>query len=124
MKRNQYLLPATLVGAGVATAVGFAFLARRVHAHDTRVIDARARRRFPKRRRRATKALATAIEPLGKWWGQMPLAAAASFVALRARKRGPRVATPIVGASAVAASLAWLLERTMFHRPPPPGRHS
>ena len=120
--RNQVVLPLALVGAGAVAGVGFALLARSVNAHGTRTLDARARRLVPKRRRRGTQAVARAIGPLGKWWGQMPVAAVAAGTAWRLR--GPRAGAPIAAASAVAASLAWVLEKAMRPRTPPPGRHS
>ncbi len=116
------MLPAALLGAGVGATVGFALLARAVNAHATSQFDGAARKQFPKRRRRATRALATGIGPVGKWWGQAPLAAAAA--ALAWRSRGPNAAVPIAAASATAAALAWGLEQWMPQRQPPPGRHS
>ena len=109
-----------MIGAGAAA--GFALLSARVGARATRDVDGSARKQFPKRRRRVTKAVAVGIGPLGKWWGQMPLAAAVSSAAWRSR--GPRAAVPIAGASAAAAALAWVLEQAMTPRQPPPGRHS
>jgi undecaprenyl-diphosphatase len=111
-----------LLGAGVGAGVGFALLARSVNARHTRRLDAKARQQFPKRRRPATKAAATAIEPLGKWWGQMPLAALVTAAAWRIR--GPGAGVPVAASSAAAASLAWMLERVMKPRKPPPGRRS
>ena len=122
MRRDDTALPIALLGAGLGAGLGFVLLARKVNAHGTRGVDARARKRFPKRRNRTTRTLAAAIGPLGKWWGQMPLAAAAAGAAWRLR--GPRAAVPIGAASAAAASLAWALERAMRPRTPPPGRHS
>jgi len=120
MRLTHAALPLALIGAGAGT--GFAILASRVKSHDTRYVDGRVRRQFPKRRRRSVRAAANAIGPLGKWWGQMPVAAATAAVVYR--NGGPRAAAAISGASAAAASLAWLLERTMTPRKPPPGRHS
>ena len=122
MRRDHSVLPIALLGAGVGAGIGFALLARRVSARRTRHLDAVARKRFPRRRRPATKAVASAIEPLGKWWGQMPLAAVVAAAAWRAR--GARAGVPIAASSAAAASLAWLLERVMKPRKPPPGRRS
>ena len=116
------MLPLALIGAGVGAGVGFALLARKVNAHETRSIDARARKRFPQRRRRSTRMMARSIAPLGKWWGQMPIAALAAGTAWRLR--GPRAGAPIAAVSAAAASLAWVLEQAMRPRTPPPGRHS
>jgi membrane-associated phospholipid phosphatase len=120
MRQNRAVLPIALIGVGAG--VTFVLLSRRVKAHETRRIDGQARRRFPKRRQRITRALATGVGPLGKWWGQMPVSVAIAALAWRAR--GPRAATPIAAASAAAASLAWVLERAMTPRTPPPGRHS
>jgi len=111
-----------LVGAGVTGVLAFTWLTRRVNAHKTRGVDGAVRKQVPKRRRRATRIAAEAIGPLGKWWGQIPLAAAVSTVTWR--RRGPRAALPIATASAAAASLAWALEHAMRPRTPPPGRHS
>lgn len=122
MRHHRNAVPGALIGVGVAGLIGFTLLARHVAAHETRALDGRARRQFPKRRRRLTRVTARAIEPLGKWWGQVPVAAAMS--ALTWRRRGPRAAVPIASASALAASLAWVLERVMRPRTPPPGRHS
>jgi membrane-associated phospholipid phosphatase len=121
MKKHR-MLPMALIGAGLGAAAGFALLARSVKQHETRHVDGRARKKAPKRRRRSTRMLAQGIGPLGKWWGQAPVAAA--LTALMWRRRGRYAALPIAGASASAAALAWVLERAMFQRQPPPGRHS
>jgi undecaprenyl-diphosphatase len=120
--KKQHALPMALVGAGVGAAAGFVWLARSVDNHETRHVDGRARKQFPKRRRRSTRLVADALHPLGKWWGQMPLAA--GVAALTWRTRGKYAALPIAGASASAAALAWVLERALPQRVPPPGRHS
>ena len=122
MTRNQVVLPAALLGGGVGAVIGFAVLARTVRRHRTRPLDATVRKAIPKHHRRATRLAVAALTPLGKWYGQMSvtgLVAAAAW-----RSRGPRAAIPIASASAAAASLAWLLERVMRQRTPPPGRHS
>jgi len=111
-----------LIGAGMVTTAGLIVLSRRVNRRKTSRLDGDARKLFPRRRRRATRAAAELIQPLGKWYGQMPISAAAA--ALVWRVRGPRAAAPIAAASAAAASLAWLFEQTMKPRKPPPGRHS
>lgn len=115
-------MPVALITLGVGGALAFTFLTKRVNAHETRAVDARARKRLPKRRRRSTRRAAEAIAPLGKWWAQMPVAAAISVATWR--RRGPRAALPIATSSAVAAALAWALEHAMRRRKPPPGRHS
>ena len=115
-------LPIALIGAGLTAAAGFGLLARTVSAHKTRYLDGRARKQFPKRRRRVTRALAEGIGPVGKWYGQMPAAALAG--ALAWRRGGARLAVPIAASSATAAAMAWALERWMPARRPPPGRHS
>ena len=120
--KKQHALPMALVGAGLGAAAGFVWLARSVRKHETRYVDGRARKQFPKRRRRATHLVADAFHPLGKWWGQMPLAA--GVAALTWRNRGKYAALPIAGASASAAALAWVLERALWQRVPPPGRHA
>lgn len=122
MRDSQALLPVGLIGAGIAAAAGFIALSRRVNQRKTRALDGKARKRFPKRRRPATRRAAEAIQPLGKWYGQIPVASLAAVAAWR--RGGLRAAAPIAGASAAAASLAWLLEQTMKPRKPPPGRHS
>jgi membrane-associated phospholipid phosphatase len=122
MRGDNAALPIALIGAGIGAGLGFVLLARKVSAHETRPLDARARQRAPKRRRRATRKIAAAMNPLGKWWGQMPLASAAAGVVWRLR--GPRAVAPIAAVSAVAASLSWVLEQAMRPRTPPPGRHS
>jgi undecaprenyl-diphosphatase len=122
MRHHRDGLPVALIGVGLGGVLAFTLLARRVKAHRTRAIDGRMRKQVPKRRRRVTRIAAQSIEPLGKWWGQMPVAVAVSAIAWR--RRGPRAAVPIATASALAASLAWALERVMRPRKPPPGRHS
>jgi undecaprenyl-diphosphatase len=122
MTKNQVVLPAALLGGGVGAAIGFAVLARKVRRHRTRHLDATVRKAIPKRPRRASRFVAEALTPLGKWYGQMP--AAALVAAATWRSRGPRAAIPIASASAAAASLAWLLERVIRQRTPPAGRHS
>jgi hypothetical protein len=84
MRDSRALLPVALLGAGVITAAGFLVLARRVDRHETRRPDGAARKRLPKRRRRPTRAVAEWIEPLGKWYGQMPMAAVAATALWRA----------------------------------------
>jgi undecaprenyl-diphosphatase len=122
MRHNQAVLPIALIGAGAGAAIGFTLLARSVKRHGTRHVDGTVRRALPKRHRRVTRVAMQLIEPLGKWYGQMPIAALATAAVWRAR--GPRAGLPIAAASASAASLAWVLERTMRPRKPPPGRHS
>ena len=52
----------------------------------------------------------------------MPIGAGiAALLWMQDRRRG---AISVAGASATAASFAWLLEQTMRPRKPPPGRHS
>src|SRR4029450_10952176 len=106
MKTNQLLLPGALIGVGAAAATGFTLLARKVNAHETRHLDASARRQVPKRPRRIPRVAAEVVEPLGKWWGQAPIAATVAAAAWRSR--GARAAAPIGAASAGAASLALL----------------
>ena len=120
--KKQHALPMALLGAGVGAAAGFVWLARSVRAHETRRLDGRARKQFPKRRRPSTRFAAELLGPLGKWWGQMPLAAGLAVATWR--NRGKHAALPIAGASASAAALAWILERALAQRVPPPGRHS
>ena len=115
-------MPIALIGGGVGAAIGFTLLARGVKRHGTRHIDGSVRAALPKRHRRVTRVAMQMIEPLGKWYGQTPIAALATAAVWRAN--GPRAALPIAAASASAASLAWVLERTMRPRKPPPGRHS
>ena len=122
MRRNRVVLPATLLAGGVGGVIGFAVLARKVRRHQTRHLDGTVRKAVPKRHRRATRIAAESITPLGKWYGHMSLAGLAA--AATWRSRGPRAAIPAASASAAAASLAWLLERVMRQRTPPPGRHS
>lgn len=122
MRRQHALVPIALITGGAGAVIGFALLARQVKRHRTRHIDATVRKALPKRHRRLTTAAIQVFEPIGKWYGQMPIAALATAAVWRAR--GPRVALPIAAASASAASLAWLLEQTMRPRKPPPGRHS
>jgi undecaprenyl-diphosphatase len=122
MTRNQVVLPAALLGGGVGAVIGFAVLARKIRRHRTRHVDATVRKAIPKRHRRSTRLAMESLTPLGKWYGQMPVAGLAAAAAWRSG--GPRAAIPIASASAAAASLAWLLERVMRQRTPPPGRHS
>jgi len=122
MTRNQVVLPAALLGGGVGAVIGFAVLARKVRRHRTRHLDATVRKAIPRRHRRMTRLAAESITPLGKWYGQMPVAALVTAAAWRSG--GPRAAIPIASVSAAAASLAWLLEQAMRPRTPPPGRHS
>ena len=122
MRHHHAVLPIALIGAGAGAAIGFTFLARGVKRHRTRRVDGTVRAALPKRHRRATRVAMQVIEPLGKWYGQMPIATLAAAAVWRAK--GPRAAVPIAAASASAASLAWVLERTMHPRKPPPGRHS
>ena len=120
--RQDRVLPLALIGTGAGALAGFAVLAKRVNAHETRALDARARRQFPKRRRKSARTVAEIIQPLGKWWSQVPIGVATAT--LLWTKRRTSGAMSIAAASATAASLAWLLEQTMTPRKPPPGRHS
>jgi undecaprenyl-diphosphatase len=122
MRDHEALLPIALIGGGVGAAIGFTLLARGVKRHKTRHADGTVRRALPKRHRRVTRVAMQMFEPLGKWYGQTPVAALATAAVWRAS--GPRAAVPIAAASASAASLAWVLERMMRPRKPPPGRHS
>ena len=122
MRHKHALLPIALIGGGAGAAIGFALLARKVERHRTRHIDGAVRKALPKRHRPVTRVAMQLIEPLGKWYGQTPIAALATAAVWRSR--GPRAAVPIAAASASAASLAWVLEQTMRPRKPPPGRHS
>ena len=122
MTQSRAVLPAALLAGGIGGVIGFAVLAKKVRRHRTRHLDATVRKAIPRHHRRATRLAVEALTPLGKWYGQMPvmgLVAAATW-----RSRGPRAAIPIATASAAAASLAWLTERVMRQRTPPPGRHS
>jgi undecaprenyl-diphosphatase len=122
MRRQDISIPAALAGGGVGAGLAFTLLARNVKAHETRRVDGGTRKRVPKRHTRTTRIAANVIRPLGKWYGQSPLAALVAAATWRAK--GPRAAAPIAAASATAASLAWALERTIRPRKPPPGRHS
>jgi len=122
MRQKHALLPIALIAGGAGAAIGFALLAHGVKRHRTRHIDGTVRRALPKRHRRVTRVAMQMAEPLGKWYGQMPITAVATAAVWRVR--GPGAAIPIAAASALAASLAWVLEQTMRPRRPPPGRHS
>ena len=113
MRRPSAVIPLVLIGAGAAA--GCALLAARVNAHATRDVDGRARQQLPKRRRRVTKAVAVGIGPLGKWWGQMPLAAAVAsaawrlrWVLSRDRVVAPAGVVPVAVALPLASGLAKL----------------
>jgi undecaprenyl-diphosphatase len=122
MRHNRLLLPLSLIGAAGGAVAAFVVLTKGVDTHKTKALDARARRQFPKRRRPATRKAAELVQPLGKWFGQVPMGLGVSAMLWRANRRSG--ALSIAGASATAASLAWLLEQTMTPRKPPPGRHS
>jgi undecaprenyl-diphosphatase len=122
MRHNRLLLPLSLIGAAGGAVAAFVVLTKGVDTHKTKALDARARRQFPKRRRPATRKAAELVQPLGKWFGQVPMGLGVSAMLWRANRRSG--ALSIAGASATAASLAWLLEQTMTPRMPPPGRHS
>ena len=104
---------------------GFTALASMVARRKTSRFDGSARRRVPKRRRRPTKAIASAIGPLGKPWVHGPLAAGAAALAWRhgQEKRTASVAA-LLSSSAASAALSHAFERYLRHRAPPPGRHS
>jgi undecaprenyl-diphosphatase len=111
-----------LLVASTLTGTAFAALARGVATHATAHADGRARRRFPKRRRPATKRAAKVIGPLGKEWIHGPLALAATGFLWR-RGAGGRAAVPAL-ASVTSIALSRTFERTLRQRRPPPGRHS
>jgi undecaprenyl-diphosphatase len=115
-------LTVSLLVTSTLTATAFAALARGVGSHATAHADGRARRRFPKRRRRLTKRVVSAIGPLGKEWIHGPLALAAAGYLWR-HGAGERAAIPVL-ASVASTALSRTFERTLRSRRPPPGRHS
>src|SRR5690242_14248954 len=117
MRPNRLLLPLSLIGAGAGALAGFVVLTKRVNAHETKALDARARRQFPRRRRRATRRAAEIVQPLGKWFAQVPAGIGVAALLWRANRRAG--ALSVTGAATTAASLAWLLEQTMTPRKPP-----
>lgn len=114
--------PFLLLATALCGVVAFAGLSQQVKHHRTAYLDGRARRKFPKRRRRVTKKLTSLIGPLGKEWIHGPVAAVVALVLLKEGRRGGAVA--VLASSAVSTGLSHLFEATMTPRQPPPGRHS
>lgn len=121
---------AALGGVALASAGGFAIVARasatRASAHlDHRV---RERARLPKRHpaRRASEAVA----PLGKWWAYLPIAAGAgswlvaSAHGPRERRRRGGAAATVLAAGLLATALAPLFDELLPQPPAPPGRRN
>jgi undecaprenyl-diphosphatase len=115
---RAFILFATGLGATVALAA----LSKKVKGHETASFDGRARRRFPKRRRKLTKQLATLVGPMGKEWIHGPIAAVVGLHLWREGRRG--AAATILASSAVSAGLSHLFDATITPRKAPPGRHS
>lgn len=111
-----------LVSYVVGATVVFGLLSHQVKRHKTAPFDGTVRKRFPKRRRRATRKAVTSIGPIGKEWIHGPIAV---LTALYLWRRGRRAGAAAVLASSVAgAGLSRLFEVAMPQRSPPPGRHS
>jgi undecaprenyl-diphosphatase len=110
-----------LLGAGLGAAAGFAALARGVATRRTRSLDARARKQFPKRRRKHTKRAANAFGPIGKEYVHLPIALATSAYVYR-RTEHPLAAAAIMLSSASSTTASRVFERLLWHRRPPPGR--
>jgi membrane-associated phospholipid phosphatase len=111
-----------LLAISALSAAAFTFVARAVSRRDTSYADGRARQQFPKRRRRGTKRVVSAIGPIGKEYVHAPIAIGVAAYAWRHGAGRGALVPPIASATAVALSKAF--ERTMPHRAPPPGRHS
>ena len=120
--RSRATASLSLLGLSALSSIGFALVARAVARRHTSRKDARVRGRFPRRRRRATKAIVTALGPLGKEYVHAPIALGlAAYVWRRGSREGAAV---IPFASAASVALGRLLEARLRHRRPPPGRHS
>ena len=111
-----------LLGISALSATGFTLLARAVRRHETAHADGQVRRQFPKRRRRNTKRVVSAIGPIGKEYVHGPIALSVAAYAWH-RGAGPAALAPPL-ASAAATTLSKMFERRIAHRAPPPGRHS
>jgi undecaprenyl-diphosphatase len=108
-----------LLGIGAASAAGFALLARSVARRETDSLDSAARRKTPKARGPRLKKLAEVTGPLGKPWLLGPATAALAAYT----RPGSRSGATAIGLSSTASSaLCKVLDRTLPHRPAPPGK--
>ncbi|MGI9077960.1 MAG: phosphatase PAP2 family protein [Gemmatimonadaceae bacterium] len=103
-------------------AAAFSLLTKSVASQRTAYFDGRVRARFPKRRRRITRQVASGIGPIGKPWGHGSAALAAALY--MHRKRGLVPAATILACSTLGMIASRAFEVTLRHRQPPPGRHS
>jgi undecaprenyl-diphosphatase len=108
-----------LLGIGAASAAGFALLARSVARRETDGVDAAARRKAPRPRGPRVKKLAELTGPLGKPWLLGPASAA---LAAYTRPSSRAAATAIGLSSAASTALCRVFDRTLPHRPAPPGK--
>jgi hypothetical protein len=121
--RNQVGLPLALVRRwSGGRGFGFALLARQGECARGRARSMRAREgSFPKRRRRGTQSRSPGRSVRSASGGARCRSAAVAGRDRLAASVGHALGAPIAAASAVAASLAWVLEQAMRPRTPPPG---
>ena len=120
--RSNHTIGLTLLGVGSIAAAGFTLLARAVVRRETSYVDGRARRRVPKRRRKATETAVTVTGRIGKKWAHAPIAAGVAAYAWQHGAGAAALAAPLSSVGAYA--LCELFDRRFPHRSPPPGRHS
>ena len=116
MERPQ---PAFLIALSLASLAGFFVVSRAVQRGRVRQPDRAFRDRVQTARVPAAAAVAEATGPVGKEWLHVPVAAGISLY-LGSRTRMPRALIPALSA-VTAEALTRALERTLPHRPPPPG---
>jgi membrane-associated phospholipid phosphatase len=118
---RQQTLGFGLIAAGIAAAAGFIGTTGAVRRRRTHATDGEVRRRVPHsatpdttRGRVVERAML-----IGKWWVQGPATTIAAAALWRSGHR--RAASALTLASASSALFAEGIDRTIFHRQPPPG---
>lgn len=106
-----------LFGTAALAALGFVGLSAAVARGKTSRLDRRAHRDLHAQNRQLRR-VAKGTTPVGKWWGQLPVAlATARRLYGRGRTAG---ALAVVSSSVGGVLLSELLDRVMKHRSPPP----
>lgn len=111
---------AVCFGTAAVAALAAGVLAARIRRGATAEVDRGVRDRVLSSTDDGARTAAKAVGPLGKWYAHLP---AALVVATRLAREG-RVAgaVAVVASSLAARGSGEIVERLLFHRPPPPGR--
>lgn len=121
---------AVLGGVALASAGGFAGIARASATRAAARVDQRVRERARLPKRHPVRRASEAVAPLGKWWAYLPIAAGAgtwlvaSARGSRVRRRRAGAAATILAAGLLATALAPLFDELLPQPPAPPGRRN